>query len=152
MSFNKKQVYLIILGAISISFFVIGIKFWPYYESITQLSQQNDNFKPMAVYKMDIIGLQKNYTIGQPITITIKYIAYLNAGHHPDVKILDSNNNQIWSNCCIAESQAPGMHNSTGFYVAENWRGYPIINETGTYTIIASLANKTAVAKFNVII
>lgn len=105
----------------------------------------------MAVYTMDIIELQQNYTVGQPITIKIKYIAYLNAGHHPDVKILDSNNNQVWTNCCIAESQAPGMHNSTGLYVAENWRGYPIINETGTYTIIASLVNKTTMKTFNVI-
>jgi hypothetical protein len=129
----------------------MGIKFWPHNESMTQLSQQNDILLPMAAYKMNIIELQQNYKIGQPIIINVTYIAYLNAGYHPDVKILDSNNNQIWSNCCIAESQAPGMHNGTGFYVAENWKGYPIINETGTYTIIASLVNTTIMKTFNVV-
>jgi hypothetical protein len=31
------------------------------------------------------------------------------------------------------------------------FNAYPIINETGAYTMVASLDNKTAEAKFNVI-
>lgn len=111
--------------------------------------------EPPAIKKMEIIGLQKNYKIGQPIHVIIKYTGW-SYGRKPDVKILDANGTQIWFNCpqcgLYATSEGANMALSfftTSYNVTDSNGQYPIINKTGTYTMITSLGNETA--KFNVI-
>lgn len=133
------------------SSFAIGIQFWLHNESLTQSSQQNNSNKFLVVYKMDIYGLKQNYKIGQPINVAVNYTGYFNSGFHPDVKVLDINNSQVWSSCCIVDSIPLNVLNSTYVYTLENSNGPPVIDKTGLYTIIASLENKTAIAKFNVV-
>jgi len=101
--------------------------------------------------KIEITGLNQSYVSGQPITTIVKYTGYEHGGVYPDMKILDPNGTQIWSNCCITHTETPGMHFGTFTYAMEGPTGKPVINEIGTYTIIASLDNKTTSAKFNVV-
>ncbi|MHB8602312.1 MAG: hypothetical protein ACYC6W_02875 [Nitrosotalea sp.] len=110
--------------------------------------------EPPAIKKMEIIGLHQNYKIGQPIHVIIKYTGWVYR-HEPDVKILDVNGTQIWFNCpecsLYATSYATIMASffTTSYNVTDANGQYPIINKTGTYTMITSLGNETA--EFNVI-
>jgi hypothetical protein len=103
---------------------------------------------------MEITGLQQNYKVGQPIHAIIKYTGW-SYDRVPDVKILDKNGTQIWFNCpdCVAHTEpaisAPGYFITPSYNVTDANGQYPIINKTGTYTMITSLGNKTV--EFNVI-
>lgn len=109
---------------------------------------------------IDIMGLQQNYTIGQPIDATVTYAGYWSGAWEPDVKIFDSNDTQIWFNCpnCTNDKYSisgnmalvPSYGNFT--YHVQDYNGHlPTINETGTYTMVVSLANKTASAEFTIV-
>ncbi|MGI0069814.1 MAG: hypothetical protein ACREAN_06125, partial [Nitrosopumilaceae archaeon] len=107
------------------------------------------------IKKMWITVSQQNYTTGQPINATVNYAGYY-WYTEPDVKILDANGTQIWFNCpyCYIRSEAiqsPSL--GTFIYYVRDYSSNkpPVINETGTYTMVASLDNKTAQATFTVI-
>lgn len=111
------------------------------------------------ISSIDISGLQQNYTVGQPIDATVNYAGYWSVAWEPDVKIFDANDTQIWFNCpnCVTNDtilgggpHLPSYGNFT-YHVQDHNGHLPIINETGTYTIIVSLANKTASAEFKVV-
>jgi hypothetical protein len=110
--------------------------------------------EPPAIKKMEIIGLQQNYKISQPIHAIIKYTGWIDR-HEPDVKILDINGTQIWFNCpeCslygTSYAAITASFFTTSYNVTDANGQYPIINKTGTYTMITSLGNKTV--EFNVI-
>lgn len=108
------------------------------------------------VGKIAINGLQQNYAIGQPIGgIMVNYAGYYWYAE-PDVKILDVNGTQIWFNCpyCYTRS-TPVPHPSLDAftYIVRDYatNKHPVINKTGTYTMIASLDNKTASAEFTIV-
>ena len=109
---------------------------------------------------IDIIGLQQNYTVGQPINVTANYTGYWVDSNIPDVKIFSANGTQVWYNCpecgatkgIILGGGTFGPRYGTFTYNVSSANGLPVINETGTYTIVASVANKTAQAKFTVIV
>ncbi len=101
--------------------------------------------------KMEITGLNQSHVAGQIISAVIKYTGYEHGGVYPDVRILDANGTQIWNNCCIIHSETPSMHFGTFTYGVEGPLGNPVINKTGTYTMVASLDNTTAITIFDVI-
>jgi hypothetical protein len=101
--------------------------------------------------KMEITGLNQTYETGHVIIATIKYTGYEHGRVYPDVKILDANGTQVWSNCCITHTETPSMHFGTFTYDVQGSLWYPAINKTGTYTMIASLDNETTDAIFDVI-
>jgi len=104
------------------------------------------------IEKFEITGLQQSYAIGQSINASVTYSGYTWYAE-PNVKILDASGTQIWFNCayCYARSE-PVPHPSldTFTYVVTNYsnNNLPVINKTGTYTMIASRDNKTASAEF----
>ncbi|MDE1765853.1 MAG: hypothetical protein KGI27_06210 [Thaumarchaeota archaeon] len=102
---------------------------------------------------IDIIGLNPNYMVGQPINATISYTGWMNGGLYPDVKILNANNgSEVWSNCLYSHTeQAGGGSIGTGIYNVECFNKYPVINESGTYTMVSSVDVNTAKATFDVI-
>jgi len=107
------------------------------------------------IEKFAITGLQQNYTIGQPINATVTYAGYY-WYKEPDVKILDANGTQIWYNCayCYARSEAiPSPSFDTFTYIVRDYSSnkLPMINKTGTYTMVASLDNKAASVEFTVV-
>lgn len=103
-----------------------------------------------------IIGLNSKYTVGQPINATVKYVGYENGGIYPDVKILNADNgSKVWYNCAYpyythTEHAGSGSF-GTYTYNVRCSTGYPIINETGTYTMIASVDGNVAKARFTVV-
>jgi hypothetical protein len=101
--------------------------------------------------EMEITRLNQTYVAGHTVSAIVKYTGYEHGGVYPDMKILDVNGTQVWSNCCIIHTETPSMHFGTFTYDVEGPLGYPVINKTGTYTMIASLDNVTATAIFNVI-
>ncbi len=101
--------------------------------------------------KMTITGLNLTYVAGQPISAVVKYMGYEHGGVYPDVKILDTNGTQIWDNCCIAHTETPSMDFGTFTYNVGGPAGNPVINKTGTYTMVASLDNKTTETTFVVV-
>jgi hypothetical protein len=109
--------------------------------------------EPPAIKKMEIIGLQQHYKIGQSIHATIKYTGW---GYDttPEMKIFDSNGTQIWFNCpdCVAHTelaiQYPGIFTTFTYPMKNIYGNYPSINKTGSYTLVTSLGNETA--KFDV--
>lgn len=128
-------------------------------ETATKLIQRGwalDTTSPVPfIKKMEIEGLQQTYTVGQPINATVKYTGY-SWYREPDVKILDANGTQIWFNCayCYTRSEAiqsPSL--GTFIYHVREYSSNnpPVINKTGTYTMVATLDNKTAEAKFDII-
>ncbi|HEU5487513.1 MAG TPA: hypothetical protein VFV16_01705 [Candidatus Nitrosotalea sp.] len=107
------------------------------------------------IEKFAITGLRQNYTIGRPINVTVTYSGYY-WYTEPDAKILDINGTQIWSNCinCYVRSEAirsPSFDTFT--YIVRDYGSnkLPVINKTGTYTMIVSLDNKTASAEFTIV-
>ncbi|MDE1770426.1 MAG: hypothetical protein KGI28_07750 [Thaumarchaeota archaeon] len=107
------------------------------------------------IEKFAITGLQQNYTIGQPINATVTYAGYYWYAE-PEVKILDANGTQIWYNCayCYARTEAARSPSSDTFtYIVTDYSNnkLPMINKTGTYTMVASLDNKAASAEFTVV-
>src|SRR6185437_12484369 len=50
------------------------------------------SFLESPIKKMNIIGLDGNYKVGQPINATVEYTGYESGGVYPDVRILDVNN------------------------------------------------------------
>lgn len=111
------------------------------------------------ISSIDINGLQQNYTVGQPIDATVTYAGYWGRAWEPDVKIFDANDTQIWFNCpnCLGDSSIsggmaiiPSYGNFT--YHVQDYNGHlPVINKTGTYTMVILLANKTASAEFTIV-
>ncbi|MDE1813216.1 MAG: hypothetical protein KGH87_01975 [Thaumarchaeota archaeon] len=113
----------------------------------------------LFINSIDMSGLRQNYTVGQPIDATVNYAGYWSRAWEPDVKIFDANDTQIWFNClrCITNNvilgggpSIPSYGNFT--YHVQDYNGrLPIINKTGTYTMVASLDNKTASAEIIVV-
>ena len=127
-------------------------------ETATKLIQRGwalDTTSPVPfIKKMWITGLQ-NYTVGQTINATVNYVGYY-WYTEPEVKILDANGTQIWFNCpyCYARSEkVPFPSLGTFTYIVRDYSSNtpPVINKTGTYTMVASIGNKTAEAKFDII-
>jgi len=107
------------------------------------------------IEKFAITGLQQNYTIGHPINATVTYSGYYWYAE-PDVKILDANGTQIWFNCayCYTRTEAARLPSLDTFtYIVRDYssNNLPVINKTGTYTMIASFDNKTASAEFTIV-
>jgi hypothetical protein len=107
------------------------------------------------IRKMWMSGLQQNYTVGQPINATVNYAGYY-WYTELDVKIFDANGTQIWFNCpfCYTRTEAvPSLSFGTFTYHVRDYssNNLPVINKTGTFTMVASLENKTAEAKFDII-
>jgi hypothetical protein len=111
------------------------------------------------ISRIDINGLQQNYAVGQPINATVNCVGYWRGIDKPDVKIFDANGTQIWFNCpdCFMDKNtitggiASIPSYGTFTYSVMDTNGHPpVINETGTFTMIASLANKTSRAQFTV--
>ncbi len=107
------------------------------------------------IAKFAITGLRQNYPVGQPINATVTYSGYYWYAE-PEVKILDANGTQIWFNCpyCYTRTelaQLPSSHTFT--YTVRDYASnkIPVINKTGTYTMIASLHNKTSSAEFTIV-
>jgi hypothetical protein len=105
---------------------------------------------------LGITGLNSEYSIGQPIDATVNYTGYVNGGIYPDVKILNADNgSKVWGNCGYPyythTELAGGGSFGTFTYNVRCSTQYPIINETGTYMMIASLYSNTAKAKFTVV-
>jgi len=100
-----------------------------------------------------IIGLNAEYTIGRPIHATINYAGYMNGGLYPDVKILNADNgSKVWVNCLYAHTEhAGGGGIGTATYNVQCGDKYPIINETGTYAMIASVDSAIAKTRFTVV-
>ncbi len=113
------------------------------------------------ISSLGINGLQQNYTVSHPIDATINYAGYWSGAWEPDIKIFDANDTQIWFNCprCVENNNdvvlggGPSIPSYGNFtYHVQDYNGHsPVINETGTYTMITSLGNKTASARFDVI-
>ena len=107
------------------------------------------------IKKMEIDGLQQNYEIGQPINATVKYIGW-SFDSEPDVKIFDANGSQVWFNCpeCVMRTELaipyPGVFGTYNYQVQDPNGNSPMVNKTGTYTMVATLENKTAEAEFTV--
>lgn len=111
--------------------------------------------KEPYVNKMSIHDLQQDYAVGQPINATVVYSGYYWYAE-PNVKILDASGTQVWFNCpfCYArtESIQSPLFGTFTYQVREySTNTLPIINKTGTYTMVASLDNKSAEANFTVI-
>ena len=112
--------------------------------------------EPPLIKKMEIDGLQQNYETSQPINATVKYTGW---SYHdiPDVKIFDANNSQVWFNCpeCVMRTELaipyPGDFGTYDYKAMDPNGNPPMINKTGTYTMVASLDNETAQANFTVI-
>ncbi len=107
------------------------------------------------VEKIAITGLQQNYTIGQPINVMVNYAGYY-WYTEPDVKIMDANDTQVWFNCphCYVRSAPVPRPSLDAFtYIVRDYatNKHPVINKTGTYTMIASLDNKTTSAEFAIV-
>jgi len=102
---------------------------------------------------ISIIELNTEYSVGQPINATIKYTGWMNGGLYPDVKILNADNgSKVWVNCLYTHSEQPGGGGiGTDTYNVKCGDKYPIINQTGTYTMIASVDNDMAKARFTVV-
>ena len=101
---------------------------------------------------ISIGGLNAEYTICQPINATVNFTGWMNGGLYPDVKILNADNgSKVWNNCLYAHTEhAGGGGIGTASYNVQCDDKYPIINETGTYAIIASVDGNTAKARFTV--
>ncbi|MGH2612036.1 MAG: hypothetical protein ACRDFB_03180 [Rhabdochlamydiaceae bacterium] len=120
---------------------------------------RQENFVASPITEIKIVDLQQVYSTGQPIEATVNYTGYLNGGIEPDVTILDANGTKIWDSCCFTHTEASvlsfhtftfnvqGPKTVNGFVESR----YPVINKTGTYTMVASLEGKTAQQSFNVI-
>jgi hypothetical protein len=102
---------------------------------------------------IEIIGLNANYVVGQPINATVNYTGWMNGGIYPDVKILDtSNGSKVWSNCLYAHTESPGGGGvGIAVYNIQCGDRYPVINKTGTYTMIVSIGDVMAKTTFVVI-
>jgi hypothetical protein len=111
------------------------------------------------ISRVDISGLQQNYTVGQPIDATVTYAGYWSSANTPDVKIFDANNTQIWFNCpnCSTNNiavtgEVPSISYGNFTYHVRDYNGRPpIINQTGAYTMVISLDNKKTNAQFTVV-
>jgi len=107
--------------------------------------------EPLTIKKIEIAGLQQSYTPGQPINATVRFTGYEPGGVYPDVTIIDSNGTHVWNNCCIVHFEDPQFSFSTFTYIVAGPAGSPVINKTGSFTMIVSLDNKTAQTMFSVI-
>jgi hypothetical protein len=111
------------------------------------------------ISRVDISGLQQNYTVGLPIDATVTYAGYWSSADTPDVKIFDANNTQIWFNCpnCSTNNievtgAVPSISYGNFTYHVRDYNGRPpIINQTGAYTMVISLDNKKTNAQFTVV-
>lgn len=138
---------------------------------ISEPSRNNSNYMeslqgPPIVNKMEIEGLQQNYTVGQQINASVVYTGYLQGGVEPDVEILDPYGDKVFDTCCLIHNETPTLSYRTGtFKVLEHVLvkqslssssgftefKHPVFNSAGNYTMIASLDNKTVQRTFNVI-
>lgn len=112
--------------------------------------------EPPAIKKMDIIGLQQNYNVGQPIHASLRFTGW-SYEYMPDMKILNATGDQVWFNCpdCVIHSEhaigPPGYFGTFTLNLHDYNDRPPVINQTGTYTVVTSYENKTAEANFVVI-
>ena len=112
--------------------------------------------EPPAIKKMDIVGLQQNYAVGQPIHAALKYTGW-SYEYMPEMKILNASGNQVWFNCpeCVVHTEHATIYPGSFGTFTVNLQDYngrpPVINQTGTYTIVASYENKTVQETFAVI-
>jgi hypothetical protein len=107
------------------------------------------------ITNMWIDKLQQNYVVGQPINATVIYVGYY-VYVEPDVKIFDINGTQVWFNCPFCYARTEAIQSPTFGTFTYHVRDYstnnlPVINNTGIYTMVATLENKTAKATFSVI-
>ena len=142
--------YIATIIGIGITLSLIGI--WVELDITSIRATSNEISQNPEAPHIDVItitGLNQTYEINQPINAIIDYAGYWNNGDYPDVRILDTNGTQIWSNS-LAHTESPALTNSTFSYVVQGANGYPVINKIGDYTIIASLDNKTTESHFRV--
>lgn len=106
------------------------------------------NPKLAHIETIQILGINQTYKIHQQINFHISWTGYWSRCGLPDVKIMDSQNKTVWN------MRQPlllcGMGLGNGGFISSKMIGYPILNDTGTYTMIASIGNKTAQQSFNV--
>ncbi len=107
------------------------------------------------VEKIAITKLQQNYTIGKPINAMVNYAGYY-WYTEPDVKIMDANGTQVWFNCPYCNTRHTTMPHLSLDAFTYTVRDYasnkpPVINKTGTYTMIASLDSKITSTEFTIV-
>ena len=115
-----------------------------------------ENSQTYPISEIKIIGLQQTYRTGQPIIITVNYTGFVNGGIEPDVVILDNDHTQVWTSCCFSHTETVSQHPGISIFNVQGPKivkgvmesDYPVINKTGTYTIVASLENKKTETKF----
>lgn len=140
----------IIIGFVAVAvFMIIGIPF-QFYKDLTNSNHEETGSGEPRIDRLEIVGLEKNYKIDQPIIAEVHYVGYWRSGVWIPVRILDVNNNEIWHSSPVVHSETVSLFNGTFSYKVDSPTGYPVINQTGTYTMIASLYNKTAESKFDV--
>ncbi|HEV2192550.1 MAG TPA: hypothetical protein VGR54_02900 [Nitrosopumilaceae archaeon] len=122
-------------------------------DTVTKLIQRGwaTNSPKPHIDRVDIVGLKQSYQIGQPIKVAAQYSGYWNSGGYINVIILNANNATIWHNSDFTHTETPGLHNVKSNWPVENENGYPIINETGTYTMIVYFEGKTAESQFAIV-
>lgn len=108
-----------------------------------------------TINTIKIADLQKKYSVHQAINATVDYSGYY-WYTEPEVKIIDANGTQVWFNCpfCYTRTEAsvsPSLDNFTYYVRDYATNRLPVINKTGTYTMFASLDNKSTEANFSVI-
>lgn len=145
---NRKLALVIGLVAV-VLFMIIGMQS-QFYKDLTNSNHEEISSDKPHIDRLDIVGLEKSYKIGQPIIAEVHYAGYWRSGVWIDVRILDVNNNEIWHSSPVVHSETVSLFNGTFSYKVDSPTGYPVINQTGTYTMIASLDNKTVESKFDV--
>lgn len=104
----------------------------------------------MRVDNIEISELKDSYQSGEPIRAPVIWNGIGNPGLWPDVVIKNSNGVEVWHQPDLVHFARAGLICSTFQFTPQDSGGYPVINETGTYTMVASIGNKTAQQSFNV--
>ncbi|MDE1843907.1 MAG: hypothetical protein KGI10_01100 [Thaumarchaeota archaeon] len=98
-----------------------------------------------ALTRLSIDGLKEIYNMGEKIGFIIDFQGVSRYCDHPDVSVLDSNQNIVWNSqdvytMCVPPPYSPFLSGvDQSFDLNSKYGGPMIINKTGNYTVKISL-------------
>lgn len=145
-----KTLHLSIIVGAGIAIFVISGIYILWIPSVSCPQNYQTGIK-MRVDSIEISGLKNSYQSGEPIQVSVIWSGIGNDGIWPNVIINNSNGTEVWHQPDLVHFARADMICNTFRFIPQDSSGYPILNKTGTYTMVASLDNKTASTGFTVV-
>ena len=108
-----------------------------------------------ALTRLSISGLKEIYSVGEKIGFIINFQGVLRYCDHPDVLVIDSNQNMVWksqdvNSMCISAPFNPIPYVNQNFDLNSGYGGPIIINKIGNYTVKVSLGGSNVEQGFTV--